>query len=223
MTACSQWHACCCFYPFVFVSLLVWDVAAAPVKPMHDEQGTEDSSRSGLWVWETEGTLVLSAPFRSKITHTHCWNMMKCRKIEMLDDYKQSSCQTNMNELSVIEMSTHMTRLIIIRSLHSCWQSKKRVICWCNPRLQDFDRISKHPHFSINIMSVLIPSLPWTHWTHVLSSRWLNCCWAATWSQHCWRGSRAATARAALPPPLCIWQPETDTKTLSSNLNSIIR
>lgn len=116
----------CCFYPFVFVSLLVWDVAAAPVKPMHDEQGTEDSSRSGLWVWETEGTSVLSAPFRSKITHTHCWNMMKCRKIEMLDDYKQSSCQTNMNELSVIEMSTHTTRLIIIRSFHSCWQRAKK-------------------------------------------------------------------------------------------------
>lgn len=149
------------FYPFVFVSLLVWDVAAAPVKSMHGEQGKEDSSRSGLWVWETEGTSVLSAPFRSKITQTHCWNVMKRMKIEMLDDCKQSSCQTNMNRLSAIEMSTHMTRLIIIISLHSCWpRAKKMVIFWCNPRLPCFDRIFKHPHFSINVTSVLIPSVP---------------------------------------------------------------
>lgn len=91
----QQWHACCFFfYPFVFVSLLVWDVAAAPVKSMHDEQGKEDSSRFGLWVWETEGTSVRSAPFRSNI-HKHTvemwWNVwkLKCSMITNSQVVKQ--------------------------------------------------------------------------------------------------------------------------------------
>lgn len=36
----------------------VWDVAAAPVESLPDEQGQEDSSRSGLWVWKTEGMKI---------------------------------------------------------------------------------------------------------------------------------------------------------------------
>lgn len=45
------------------VSLLVWDVAAAPDKSMCDEQGKEDTCRSGMWVWETEGMSMLTIVF----------------------------------------------------------------------------------------------------------------------------------------------------------------